>query len=498
MENNRKEDIRALRGEGVFSATLTAAVLAVIIILNVLIYVLNFNLGIFYIVPSEEEDVTLSDAMDEKFNDAQSKGAKVKISFCMAEDEIKLDTVGSTVHETATLFQEKYPELIELDYINILVEKPRLQKYIDAGKEIRKNSVIVESGESFKVLTDVSTTLGFVDFFTVNSDGDEESYEGETVFASMISWVLSPEHPKAYLTVGHYEQIDPAFSLILTAAGYEAAELNLADEAVPDDCDLLIISTPRNDFQTSSEGSTIPYAVTEIGRLEAYLKRGGNLYVSLDPYVSGLNSLAGVLESCGITVSGHSDKTANIIRDEERSLPGNLYAIVTEHSTGEMSSEIAKSVKKYNNGNVILKDVGALILDKGAEPLLQTSSSSKLMQGTEVVDDSGSYAVAAYNKLTLDGGTAPATVFVNSSLYLTVTSAVITNGYSNRDFTYAVFEHLYGVEDMPYGCSSALYDNQTLENLTSGAARLYTTLGLLIPAALAVVGAVVVIRRKNR
>lgn len=500
MENNRKEDIRALKGEKLFSVTLTAAVLAVIIIINVLIYVLNSTLGIFYIVPKADGDTAITAAMDAKFADAQNKGAKVKISFCMAKDEIELDTVGKRVHETAMKFRDKYPELIELDYINALVEKPKLQKFIDAGNEIRKNTVIIENGENFKVFTDINTSLGFVDFFTTTIEGDEVSYEGETMFAGMICWVLTPDHPKAYLTEGHSEQIDPAFSLVLTAAGYDVEIINISKKDIPEDCDLLIISTPKNDFETASADSEIEYAVTEIGRLEAYLKRGGNLYVSLDPYISGLTSLAGVLKSCGISVSGH-DGNANethIVRDDEMSVPGNLYSIITKHSDGQMATEISNKVKAYNNGNVILRYAGALNLDKGAEPLLEASESARLMKGTDVVDESGSYAVAAYNKLTLDGGTQPATVFVNSSIYLTVTSALVTNGYSNRDFVYAVFENLYGAGAMPYGCTSDLYDNQTLENLTSGAARIYTILALAVPVSLAALGAFVVIRRKNR
>ena len=43
-----------------------------------------------------------------------------------------------------------------------------------------------------------------------------------------------------------------------------------------------------------------------------------------------------------------------------------------------------------------------------------------------------------------------------------------------------------------------LYDTETLENLTMGTAKIYTALIMLIPAAAALVGAVILIRRKNR
>ena len=51
---------------------------------------------------------------------------------------------------------------------------------------------------------------------------------------------------------------------------------------------------------------------------------------------------------------------------------------------------------------------------------------------------------------------------------------------------------------MPYGSKVILYDTETLQNLKLGTARVYTSLIMLVPAALFVVGTVTVVRRKNR
>ena len=84
------------------------------------------------------------------------------------------------------------------------------------------------------------------------------------------------------------------------------------------------------------------------------------------------------------------------------------------------------------------------------------------------------------------------------SIYISVADALITNGYANKEFLFASFEYLFGAKGMPYGCRAVLYDTQTLENLTMGTARLYTAIILAIPTAIAVVGSVIIIRRKNR
>ena len=59
-------------------------------------------------------------------------------------------------------------------------------------------------------------------------------------------------------------------------------------------------------------------------------------------------------------------------------------------------------------------------------------------------------------------------------------------------------EEVFGATDLPYGCKTVYYDTEKLNDLTMGTARVYTAFILAIPAALAVFGAVVILRRKNR
>ncbi len=507
MENNNKATNTTVRSERIFSHTLTATVLAVVIILNVLMYILNLNLGIFYFVPGERDRTELSGATDELFFAATEEGAKVKISFCMAEDELLLSETGSVVYETARKYQERYQDLIELDYINIIrmVNKDNkpvdFSKYTKDGKQIRTNTVIIECGENFEVLTDIYSSSGFVDFYTTDISGEAISYDGEAVFAGMILRVLRGADKKAYLTIGHTEQIDPAFSKLLLLSGYETDTISLSDEAVPEDCDLLIISAPRSDFETSGEDSKIPYATTETGRLEAYLKRGGNLYVCLDPYVKELTALEGVLKKCGISLSTteiEGEVMRDIVKDSVNAITTDGYTIVAEHAEGDVAQKIAELTNKYSTGRVIAKYLGALSLTGTAKPLLVSSSSAVCQYGEVETRNEGDFAVAGYNKLSYDGAENEATVFVCPSIYFTVSSALVTNGYSNRDFIYAVFDELFGLDSLPYGTESFVYDSGTLENLTMSTANLYTFLAFLVPTGIAILGVVIIVRRKNR
>ena len=130
-------------------------------------------------------------------------------------------------------------------------------------------------------------------------------------------------------------------------------------------------------------------------------------------------------------------------------------------------------------------------------PVLVSTSSSSLEAGGEEVDGEGSYAIAACAKVKGDRNKV-ASIFVVSSIYATVADSLVTNGYSNTDFFYSLFENFYGNSGMPYGCDLMIADTYVLENLTMGTARLYTAIIMAIPATVAILGAVVVIKRKNR
>jgi hypothetical protein len=148
-------------------------------------------------------------------------------------------------------------------------------------------------------------------------------------------------------------------------------------------------------------------------------------------------------------------------------------------------------------GDVIIKHVSPLEVSGGAKTLLTSSSSAVADAGGKTVDRAGSYPIAAVSYKEGDKGDR-AEMFFCASVYLTATDAMITNGYSNKDFLYSLFDVCFEKGEMPYGCNSVIFDNGSLENLTAAAARWYTVILLAIPLSLCIVCLVVTIRRKNR
>ena len=494
-----------MREEKIFSASVTVGIIAAILAFNVLFFILasTFNL---YLYSPETADLSLTGSTDSLFSEAIDKKKTVEIAFCASEDEVEGYETGAYVLETARNFQQRYPELIKLNFLNLITMRDKdgnsvaedIKKYTEGDVLITRGSVIfkcVESGKH-KLVTDYTTSSGYSDFYTLNSSSTAISYDGEEYMAAMIAWVLRDEQRKAYFTITHSEQVDPSFAKLLTIAGYESDVVNLREVPVPEDADLLVISNPKNDFATSEEG----IATTEIGRIKSYLDRGGNLYVCLDPYVKKLHSLEGMLSEYGFSISEtevDGEIIRDIVKDPVNAITTNGYTIVTDHADGELATVIKDNMDKYSDNDVIVREAGALELSGTAEALLVSSPFSTCENGGVVTRTEGSFPIAAYNKVSAgngkDGG-----IFFTSSVYLTVASALVTNGYANKDFVYSVFENVYGVESLPYGCRSVLYDTATLENLTMSTAHIYTAIVLAVPAAIGIAGTVIIVKRKNR
>lgn len=502
MSNFKRKIGDALGSDRFSSATLTAFFLAIVVTLNVILYIIVEFFGLYF-YSNEKDDLTLSGTTDSLFASAIEEKKKVKISFCLAEEDAKDHSTGNYVYQTAKYYEQRYPEFIELDFINLITRRNKNNELVDLSKyktdmqgnetPIYRSSVIFECGNNYRVLSDTYSAAGFAPFYTLGAENVVTSYNGEEVIAGMICWVLTDEHKTAYFTQYHGETAELAYSNLLTCAGYYVETIDLRKKEVPSEADLVVISNPTSDFEAAREGSGLR---TEIDRLKTYVEGGGNLYVALDPYVKVLPVLEGFLAEQGIkfsvTETESGTKIRNMIKDSRNAITTDGFTLVTEFANNQTAKAISDRVSEYSDGRVIVREACALELSGNAKPLLITSSASVLEAGGATVSREGSYCLAAY---TVSGNSK---IFVVPSVYITASDSLITSGYSNKDFLYSLFEDFFSAGNMPYGCKAVLFNTQTLENLTMGMARLYTAMIMLVPAAVAIAGAVIIVKRKNR
>lgn len=512
-----------LRGERVTGSTICALVIGVIIAFNAIVYAFAVKYDL-YLAYDKEDDLTISSASEVLFADAiersKETGERVRIVFCRSRSQFDpqsstyVNDATSKFYITAKQFEEKYPEFIELAYVNLLTRRMAVG---DSGKEelidlteiqtqdgngnyfpLYNSSVVFMSNKPGRTTRYVQDIAGAA--FVLSSENSDtfSSYNGEEIIVSMALWVIADEHKNAYVTTHHGENPDITLLNMLTCAGYTIDILDLRQaELVPDNADLVVISNPTKDFETSTGGM-----FSEIDKLGRYVDEGGNLYVALDPYVQKLHVLEGFLDKYGIAFSepeAQNDKKIirHIVRDNDNAITVDGFTLVAEFA--DPDDEITRDATYFNGGKVIIKESAALKITDGtiARPILVSSDSSALYEGDVRTESNGGYCIAALSSFDTKNGE-KSNIFVVPSVYITANDALEKKGYANRDFLYSVFDNVFGMSDVPYGCAPVYRRDAVLENLTMKMARTYTAIILTVPAVIAVGGAVLVIKRKNR
>jgi hypothetical protein len=213
--------------------------------------------------------------------------------------------------------------------------------------------------------------------------------------------------------------------------------------------------------------------------------------------------LEGFLAERGITVSGITAEDGStirsLVRDNSNSVTTDGYSFVVDFADSPASSRIKTILSSYTDARVLISSVAGLEIDAtlGAQPLLSASDNSSLVAEGRVVDSEGGYTIAGFSERRNDDGSYGRVVVI-PTIYMTARDALVSENYSNGDYLYALFSAFFGATSAPIGCRSVTYGTPMLEGFTMSTAHLFTILVIAIPVALAMIGTVVIIKRKNR
>jgi len=490
---------RAKGREGLGAATVIIVVV-LLVILNVIVTALSAKYS-WYVYTAPRYEHQIGDASDSFFSDLD-QGRELKIRFCMAREELEGDSAYSLVLETARQFAEKY-DFISVDFINIFVDPGEVKRYKYGAAHMDddpKDRVKINDVSEASVIFDAGYDEGSDDFSvtTLRSffilDGDQyvTGYDGERVMSALIHRTMADERPVACFTIGHGETSSELLYNILVCAGYSIATVDLAKDEIPEGTSLLVVSNPLYDFEMGAEGSGI---VSEIERLDAFSADGGTVFAILDPLVTELPHLNAYLADWGLS------RREGTVRDMINSLTSDGYAISTSFASSKPGRAIRDRIREFSDANVVLKRAAAIDVAApegvDAYPVLTVGGTATISADGKTTDRAGGYAVAAYAEKAV-GADKSAGLFLVSSVYMTSSDAIRTNGYANADFIYAILEYADEAR-VPLGTKVMLIENEKLEGVTRGVIRL--TLAILfavIPAAVVTVGVVVRIKRKNR
>lgn len=484
--------LRSTRHAGGMTA-FTALVLAFFYLVNLI--VLGFaDKFSWYFYTTEQPDIIVSGAADELFSQIDTTVGKVGIHFCDLEENIKTHNQLDYVYKTATLLAERYPNLIELDFINLWLEPERVAAYRTAedGSEntISSTTVIIDYAGEYVLNAPVN-------FYTLDDDDYVTSYNGEEVFVANILWVSAKEHPVAYFTANHGEEVPYALQRMLIYAGYRVERLDLSTvRGVPEDAGMLVIANPVYNFQKAAVGSVEKAELTYIAD---YLEAGGNVMVLLSPtYAEEMKlpngnppHLLSFLAEYGITVSGGS------LIDRDSALPGSGgYSLITSYAESGLGASLG-AVAAAGGRRTVLSMATPLTLGESslavASPILYASSSTSLIRADGTEGGAGAQPVLAMAEMKEGGGH----LLVSGSAYLADSLMVDGAGYGNKALINALLEEM-GATRVPAGIENIQIDRTAIEDLTMGEADLYFAISaVVLPVCILLGGFIFLRRRKN-
>lgn len=156
-------------------------------------------------------------------------------------------------------------DMITVEYIDPVLYPTFYQKYQTTAPS--DNSVIVESARRSRVVD--NSAIYLLDYATYYATGQEKmTFDGEGAITSALSYVSTDDLPVVYTLDGHGESLLSAkMTSMITKDNYTISSLSLlTSQSVPEDCDALIVVSPRQDLTESERDIILDY-----------LSKGGSL-----------------------------------------------------------------------------------------------------------------------------------------------------------------------------------------------------------------------------
>lgn len=268
---------RAFRSGG-YSVVVSVVVTAVVVALN--LFVRQIPATYTKIDMTEEGLYSLDEQTESIVGALDTDVTLTLVAQSGGEDSLILETL------------ERYAALsdhVKVETLDPVLYPSRLEAY---GSAITNaNSVVVQS-EKRSTVVDYNE-LYVTDYSSYYYTGSYDvSFDAENALTTAIDYVVSDDLPVVYVLTGHGEpEMEDWLSEAIEGENVELEELNLlAQEAVPEDADCLLLYAPSSDLSGD-----------EADRIIDYMEGGGRLLLITDYASASLPNLARVTENYGLT-----------------------------------------------------------------------------------------------------------------------------------------------------------------------------------------------------
>ena len=509
---------QALLRKGSFSVAITAAVLAGIIILNVLVSALSKRFVLEFDMSAEKEN----SMSEENIDYLKNLDAEVQITVCATPEDYEggymsyyaqnlygVTSDATDYYKQTIKLLDKYPaynDKISLRYIDTQDSKFTEISSKYSNEKLSYGDIIVSctknGSERYKI-------VGFSDVYNLSEDSTYAAYgyttstvggnNVETAVTSAIAYVTSNKTKKAALITGHSKNDYTAdYQTLLKENNYEITVISDSMiGSISDEYDAVIIAAPTADFLGA-----------ELDALSAFLENDGKLGKGLiffaDASAPYLTNLYDFLEQWGIAVGEgilFETNSQNYMPDDpmtmgtyptssDNDITSGMNLCITGYNvpiTAAFESEgnITVTSLMSTPESVVAAPVGTTASWTGADDYTKQSYSSVIQAEMSDYDDDNN-EISSY-------------VLAFSSIEFIQSEYNEQSAVANKNITLAAAERAVGAENTGISFISKTITNESYsDSVTDSSAGIIRILFMFIlPIACIALGIYIFIRRKN-
>lgn len=458
---------------GAYATLLSVIVVAVVLLVNLIVGKLDLKIDV-----TTQEQYTISDQTKELM-----KGLQDDITIYY------LVQPGGE-QELFTKLVDKYEGLsshIKVEYKDPVQYPKFASKY--TSETIAQNSIIVvnDATERAKYIDYNDMLVTEINYQTYQTQVTGTDVEGQ--ITSAIQYVTNEDLPVVYEVTGHGETaVGSSLSSALAKENVTLSSINtLTEETIPEDCDILLINGPTQDFMEE-----------EVTMIKEYLANGGNAIIFTGYGSDKLTNFASLLSyynvgiTSGLVVEG---STSNFMGQYPSMLVPNVEShAITSAFRGQ------KYVVASNSAGLQILDGGRTTVT--AAPLLKTSDSAYSKTGEELAtvskedgDIDGPFYVGLYVTEEYNGVETKLAVFGTPNLI--ADSMISTDTLGNADLFLNTINNITEQENtLSIRTVSLAMDTITM---TASQVNLWSAIDVvIIPAIIIIIGIVVTVRRRKK
>jgi len=320
-------------------------------------------------------------------------------------------------------------------------------------------------------------------------------FQGETVIAAMLEYVVADVIPVHYVVTGHGERSFASSTIeeLYTYHGtsYQTLDLRMT-KRIPEDASTLLILAPKTDYSKS-----------DISMLKAYLERGGQITVLTDEENLSMPNLMSLMASYGMTATAGAVGERVAVKSEENGAEESYeYSTSVSATINTQHDSLASLDQLSSLPTPVITGGNAIALDNSAEssliltPLLTTSENAYIGTATDSLEK----RVLAAAAETANG--AHLLWYTGAESYMVAKETITEENLNSLSNNYCLY--------MPISWTNLVYQSQLefpdaviyeagyLQAVQSDVTIFGVLMILIIPVAVIVCGVVVVRRRRKR